>query len=578
MKKAVLLFLALITAVFFAYGKEEKRLEVFFTGDIHSSGDYLALYGKIEAERAAARKAGLPFIALDAGDIAMGSVFHTLYSSSAFELTALSKMGYDAFTAGNHDFDFGPSGWLKMLAVADSINSPSGKLCRLTVANISFADPIQDSLFRIHNSEYLIFEREGVKIAVFGLLGEDAFSCIADNGFLVREDAADAARRVCDKLLSLERPDYIIALSHSGTMWADGRRIEAGAKNERKLRAKSEDGALATAVPEIDVIVSGHDHEALFSPLIVNNTVIVASGYGSQYSGKLLLEGDSVAFYALSPTGKCETYPEENTEFAMWLDSSRAQVSHLFRQHDGLGIFDTVTVLGHDLEPARHIAESYAMAAEKLIGEKPVAVVPYGMVRGRMCAGAQTYSDVFKVLPLGKADDGSYGTPLVYAYVRGKDIKDLCELNASVAGSGMEDEHLFFAGVNYTWNRHGIPFTKVADVWVYGRKLDRNALYPMVADLYTASLMGIIKSSSMGLLSVTPLDSAGNKSPFKVLPVKGWKAFAEYLKEGNGENVPDLNGQEENSMAPLLLFVTAIVVVSAVLLLLSGRLRHSHRS
>ena len=40
MKKAVLLFLALITAVFFAYGKEEKRLEIFFTGDIHSSGDY----------------------------------------------------------------------------------------------------------------------------------------------------------------------------------------------------------------------------------------------------------------------------------------------------------------------------------------------------------------------------------------------------------------------------------------------------------------------------------------------------------------------------------------------------------
>ena len=572
MKKSVLLIFALF-ATLYLYGGGERRLEIFFTGDIHSLGDYRALYERVEAERAAAMEKGMPFIALDAGDIAMGSVFHTLYSSSAFELTALGKMGYDAFTVGNHDFDFGPEAWLKMLSVADS--SHAGKLCRLTVANIALADPRQDSLFRIHNSEYLIFEREGVRIAVFGLLGEDAFSCIADNGFLVREDAVDAARRVCDKLLSLEKPDYIIALSHSGTMWADGKRIEAGAKNERKLRAESEDGALAAAVPEIDVIVSGHDHEALFSPVIVNNTVIVASGYGGRYSGKLLLEGDSVAFYALSPIEKSGAYSAESAEFSSWLDSSRTEVEHLFRQYDGLGIFDTVAVLEHDLETARCIAESYATAAEKYIGERPVAVVPYGMVRGCMSAGAQTYSDVFKVLPLGRADDGSYGTPLVYAYVRGKDIRDLCELNASVASSGMEDEHLFFAGVNYTWNRYSIPFTRVTDVWVYGEKLDKNALYPMVADLYTANLLGIVKSSSFGLLSVTPLDSAANKAPFKVLPVKGWKAFAEYLKDGNGDNIPDWSGREENSAAP---FVCILAAISAVLLLLSGRLKRSRRS
>ena len=102
----LLLFMAFVSIPHLFLGNE-KRLEILFTGDLHSSADYMALYDFVAAERAAAISGNTPLIVVDAGDIAMGSVFHTLYREYAFELKALCRIGYDAFTVGNHDFDFG---------------------------------------------------------------------------------------------------------------------------------------------------------------------------------------------------------------------------------------------------------------------------------------------------------------------------------------------------------------------------------------------------------------------------------------------------------------------------------------
>ena len=191
----LLLFMAFVSIPHLFLGNE-KRLEILFTGDLHSSADYMALYDFVAAERAAAISGNTPLIVVDAGDIAMGSVFHTLYREYAFELKALCRIGYDAFTVGNHDFDFGADGFLSMLASAYSGKNGNENLCRLTAANISFRDNAADSLFGSYNNEYIVIERSGIKIAIFGLLGEDAYSCITGNGTIIREDASSAAERI----------------------------------------------------------------------------------------------------------------------------------------------------------------------------------------------------------------------------------------------------------------------------------------------------------------------------------------------------------------------------------------------
>ena len=585
----LLLFMAFVSIPHLFLGNE-KRLEILFTGDLHSSADYMALYDFVAAERAAAISGNTPLIVVDAGDIAMGSVFHTLYREYAFELKALCWIGYDAFTVGNHDFDFGADGFLSMLASAYSGKNGNENACRLTAANISFRDNAADSLFGSYNNEYIVIERSGIKIAIFGLLGEDAYSCITGNGTIIREDASSAAERICDSLEKNVKPDYIVALSHGGTMWAGNRRITAGCKNEMKLRAKSEDGILAESVPRIDVIISGHDHDALFEPAVVDNTVIAASGVKGRYVGKLLLEGDSIAEYALVPLERVNKRPESMSaaekNFGSWLDSSRARVAGIFEDREKINIYDTIAFLKKDyaraddnqweLPLARHIAMSYASAASRYSGGMPLAVLPYGTIREGLERGAVTYGDAFEVLSLGMADDGSYGSPLVYAYIKGKDLKDLCELNAVAAKTGMEDEHLFFAGVSYSYNRYRLPFARVTDVYVNGSELDKNALYPIVTDLYTSQLLGRVRSSSFGLLNVTPRDSLGKEAGFVTLPVKGWRAFAEYLKENDIDDAElPVSAVQENGKGVLLLY---ICLIPAVWLSLSGMRKHCRRS
>jgi 5'-nucleotidase/UDP-sugar diphosphatase len=70
------------------------------------------------AERKAARKDQGPVLVLDAGDYSMGTAFAAAIRETGGELQLLSRMGCDATTFGNHDFDLGPDGTAQAIAVA----------------------------------------------------------------------------------------------------------------------------------------------------------------------------------------------------------------------------------------------------------------------------------------------------------------------------------------------------------------------------------------------------------------------------------------------------------------------------
>ncbi|MBT4027331.1 metallophosphoesterase, partial [Desulfobacula sp.] len=59
-----------------------------------------------------------PVLVLDGGDFLMGSFFHMLSREKAFELDLMGKMGYDAVTLGNHEFDLKPEGLAQILNTA----------------------------------------------------------------------------------------------------------------------------------------------------------------------------------------------------------------------------------------------------------------------------------------------------------------------------------------------------------------------------------------------------------------------------------------------------------------------------
>jgi Calcineurin-like phosphoesterase len=95
----------------------ESDYTPFTLHDDNTRGGYARLAALI-ARRKEARKNQGPVLVLDAGDYSMGTAFGAATREIGGELQLMSRMGYDATTLGNHDFDFGPDGLGKSIGVA----------------------------------------------------------------------------------------------------------------------------------------------------------------------------------------------------------------------------------------------------------------------------------------------------------------------------------------------------------------------------------------------------------------------------------------------------------------------------
>ena len=305
---------------------------VLFTHDLHShflpleradggeSGGYARLASALEQQRALHPDA----LTLDGGDFSIGSLVQTLYTTRAAELRTMGALGYDATTAGNHEFDHTGLGFAQMLTAAYTSGDP---LPALLMANYapSAGGPdqldIQRAMSAYGVTDTLLLERGGVTYGIFGLMGTDSDDCAPTSGFTL-EDPVQAAQRCVDSLEE-QGAQFIIALSHSGT-------------DERER--KSEDQQLAREVEGIDLILSGHTHTTLTQPIVEGDTYIVSAGPYSENLGSITLEwsedgSKTLVDYQLIPID--QTLPEDQ-EIASLVEEWKAQVglSGGFRSKD----------------------------------------------------------------------------------------------------------------------------------------------------------------------------------------------------------------------------------------------------
>lgn len=538
--KIAALFLCLCVHVCCLAGGQGGKLVVLFTADLHSRllpgsdgrGGVARMATIIERQRENAVQEGAAFILLDGGDIAMGSIFHTLFPSEAIEYRAMARMGYDAFTFGNHDFDFGLEALEEMFRSAHSKDS----IIAFPALLSSNFRPLLDT----HNPVYfdwnsnigdcLLLERNGVKVGLFGIMGENSFDVIGrDKGRLSFTDPALAAQKAAAKLRQMGA-DYIIAISHGGTLNGD-------------------DISLARKIKGVDLIISAHDHHLLEEPIYVAGIPIVAAGAFGEYVGKIVFDSGRLESYSLLEVGPGT---REEPAMAAWVDSMYTVVKENFRTSAGTDPDDTLAILPAEApKQVAHngtmplgstIAASYADAARKALGkdapEEVIGIVPYGMVRKGLQAGAVTARDAYEVLSLGGNEGGLTGYPLVYAWLTGGEIRDLCEMSESIAPY-LEDTRLFFSGVEYSTRWLRIPFFKVGNVTVNGKEAEPEKLYMVVTGEYTARMIGLLEKESYGILSAQPKDRHGNPLLPDSFPqlrtpqgeqVPEWKAFADYLR------------------------------------------------
>ena len=531
---------------------EETGLTILFTHDMHDHvlpspaegggeyGGFTRIAALLKQER---EKAAYPVVTLDGGDFSMGTLFQTIYATQAPELRLLGAMGFDVTTLGNHEFDYRAAGLAQML---ESAAESGDKLPALVQANYKppESDTVSWAAWQTYGiSDYVIVERDGLRVAVFGLLGENADEYAPMSG-MEFEPIADAAKRTVAYLEEHESPDFVVCLSHSGT--------ENG---------KGEDYELAKAVDGIDVIISGHTHTTLNEPIQVNDTLIVSCGEYTQNLGVLTVtKADgavSLEDYRLIPVD--ETVAEDPAIAALAKQfQTRVEEEYLsdygytFDQVLAASDFDftSVSQFAQNQEEdglGNLIADSYVYAVRQAEGKDYVpvdfAVVAAGVIRGSFPKGEVTVADAFNVSSLGSGADGTPGYPLVSVYLTGAELQDVFEVDASVTPL-MSVAQLYGAGMTWTYNTHRMIFNKVTTC---GQSLEdgtvvpleKDKLYRVVTGLYSAQMLGAVNAKSFGLLTITPKDADGNEiTDFEAhiihnsngSEVKEWYALASYLE------------------------------------------------
>src|SRR6185369_195560 len=105
-----------------------------------------------------------------------GTAFAAATRETGSELQLMHRMGYDATTFGNHEFDLGPDGLGKSISVA----AQAGRAPAVLSSNLNVAsdDPTLADLQRLMKEgaiqRYVVIERGGIRFGIIGVLGKEA--------------------------------------------------------------------------------------------------------------------------------------------------------------------------------------------------------------------------------------------------------------------------------------------------------------------------------------------------------------------------------------------------------------------
>ena len=246
---------------------------LLFTNDVESAYDPIPAFWLDEQEMIGGiaemttliktiRQTEANVFLFDSGDIFTGALAKLTEGRLAFEL--MITMGYDAMAIGNHEFEYGHEifAWQKNRAPFPVLG-----------ANFFYKDTDHP-----YAQAHAIIERNGVRIGVIGIMGQDAVSAIIPS-FIAPLDVtvpAEAVQRSVDELR--HDVDLIVLLTHQGKTAPMQTDAESDPRLQRDIDA---DLYLAGAVTGVDVLFAGHADAGTPEPVVHPETgTIIMQTYG----------------------------------------------------------------------------------------------------------------------------------------------------------------------------------------------------------------------------------------------------------------------------------------------------------
>lgn len=221
----------------------QKTLTIYHTNDTHSTVYPLSaqLEDTVKAGRGGyirriamlddAHKDDPKMLLFDSGDFSQGSPYYTIFRGEV-EVGLMNRMGYDAATIGNHEFDCGLENMARLFRMA---NFP------IVCANYDFTGTVVEGLVK----PYVIIKRNGLKIGVFGI-STILKGLVDDKNFegVKFLDPVTKAQEMADLLKNEKKCDLVVCLSHLGWVEEDG----------------YSDSNVFSKVSSVDLVLGGHSH------------------------------------------------------------------------------------------------------------------------------------------------------------------------------------------------------------------------------------------------------------------------------------------------------------------------------
>lgn len=559
--------------------EEAAKVDMIFVTDVHSHYEDFAtkVGGKDTKIGGIARMKTLideklaeceDVLFLDGGDFSMGTLLQTLYQTEAAELRLLGAAGFEVTTLGNHEFDYLSDGLADMMYSALASKEP---IPEIVICNVDWETMQQQGLSEeqqlLKNAfdaygvkNYTMIEKNGVNIAVTGVFGKDSLTSTPTCALLFK-DPIEAVKETVEEIKQTEDADMIVCVSHSGINLSSEK--------------KSEDELLAKAVPDLDLILSGHTHILLEEPIQHGDTYIVSPKAYGEYMGYVSMERKANGRWQLTDyevtlveqaieedealKEKVETFSDMVNDRYLSLFGYESSKQVLAENEVEFCAVDDIYTYNKEHGLGSIIADAYVYAARQSgnVGENDicVAIAPSGTIRESFMNGPITVGDAFNSFSLGIGADGQVGYPLLSFYVKGKDLKLAAEVDASISDL-MKTARLYMSGMNYAFTPNRILLNKITDVYLVNTdgnrvEIEDDMLYHVTTDLYSAQMLGAVTKLSYGLLEMYIRDENGNlvEDLNDIImynegkEVKAWHAIAQYMEsfeDTNGNGIPNV--------------------------------------
>lgn len=428
------------------------------TGPTYLVGGSAVLKAYIDSLRKVHRNPTVIF----AGDDFQGSPISS-FTRGQSQMDLMTRIGPDVLTIGNHEFDYGAAHFRAMAR-----QTPLQYL----VSNLYYQDG--DSLFF---PAYQIREMDGIRIALIGVTTDELMRLslpVNVTGLRV-EPAASAVRKTMDSILvRFGKPDLWVLISHCG--------LEG-------------DTSIARQIPELNLIIGAHTHNALFREVVIGQTRIVQAGARGRYVGEVLMDYHKknksiLRFqYKLIETSSRTIKP----------DTAIAAMVDRFEQMIGQELDQVIGELKVDWKIPRDYYESNLGNFEADVFREyagaDIAFMNNGGLRKELPAGPIRIRDIWEINP--------FNNTLVTITVKGSVIPSMIHYSLHHAESFVQ-----VSGLSYKAKRLGAKKFEIIEIKVGGKSIDPEKNYKIVMNNYMGSHLDAIFGLSAEKYPVTDLGIA----------------------------------------------------------------------